>query len=114
MYCVKNKKRIINNLFEVINCTNCPKYKDDEIILIGLNAIKIYPIYKGCKSVKADIVSECFSERLTRMLIEVSSYLKNNDDYIFIWSSDGEKEFIYNLGLFESFINQGINFCIIY
>ncbi|MBO4668239.1 MAG: hypothetical protein J5666_08990 [Bacilli bacterium] len=114
MYCVKNKRRNLNSIFEIISCNNCPNFIDDEIILIGRNAIKIYPIFKGCKSVKYDIVSECFSERLSRMLLEVQSYLEVRDDYIFIWSNDGASEFIYNLGLFESFLKQGLNFCIIY
>lgn len=114
MYCVKNKKRNLNGIFDYINCESCAKYKDDEVILIGNNVIRIYPIFKGCISVKYDIISECFSERLVRMLDEVSNYLENNSDYVFIWSNDGESEFIYNLGLFDSFLNQGLNFCIIY
>ena len=114
MYCVKNRKRTINTLFEIIDCANCSKFRDDEIILIGFNIIRICPIFKGCKSVKYDIVSECFSERLSRMLQEVEKYLEYKDDYIFIWAKDGESDFIYNLGLFEAFIKQGLNFCVIY
>ena len=114
MYCVKNKSRNLNSIFEVISCNGCSKYKDDEVILIGKQVIKIYPIFKGCITIKYDIISECFSERLIRMLEEVSEYVNNYDDYIFIWSNDGESEFIYNLGLLDSFINQGLNFVIIY
>ncbi|MBO4623775.1 MAG: hypothetical protein J5691_07870 [Bacilli bacterium] len=114
MYCVKKKNRNINNLFEIITCDNCSWFRDDEIILIGLNIIRIYPIFKGCKSIKYDIVSECFSERLSRMLIEIEKYLDLNDDYIFIWSYDGQKEFIYDLRILEAFINQGLNICMIY
>lgn len=114
MYCNKKKKRTINNIFEVINCGKCEKYQDDEVILIGKNAISIYPIFKGCENIKHDFLSECFSERLIRMLNEISNYLNYKDDMIFLWANDKETDFIYNLGLFEAFINQGLNFCIIY
>ena len=48
MYCIKNKRRNLNDLLEIIDCKNCSKFIDDEIILIGLNIIRIYPIFKGC------------------------------------------------------------------
>lgn len=114
MYCHKKQKRNLNNIFEIITCVNCNKYKDDEIIKIGNNVIKIYPIFKGCINVKYDILSECFSERLIRMLIEIWLHQENNDDFVLLWSNDGESEFIYNLGLFEAFIDQGLDFLIIY
>ena len=110
---INNKKNTIYDLLGT-NCINCSKYKNDEIIFIGNKLIKIYPIFKGCKYTKHDIALECFNERLSKMLIEVSNYFNENDDYIFLWSSDGQNEFIYDLGLFDAFINQGLNFCIIY
>ena len=114
MYCINNKRRNLNDLLEIIDCKNCSKFIDDEIILIGLNIIRIYPIFKVCKSIKYDIVAECFSDRLARMLLEIEKYLEYHDDYIFLWRNNAESDFIYNLGLFEAFINQGMNFCIIY
>lgn len=114
MYCPKERKRTLYNIFDVVSCDRCKNYRDDEIILIGNNIIRVLPILKGCKRVKDDLISECFSERLVRMLKEVEAYLECNDDYVFLWSNDGESDFIYNLDLFESFLNQGLNICIIY
>lgn len=110
MRCIKEKQ---NDLYG-LNCNMCSKYKDDEVVLIGKQVIKIYPIFKGCIFKTYDIANECFSERLARMLKEIEDYFQNNEDYVFLWSSDGKSEFIYNLGLLEAFIDQGLNFCIIY
>ena len=114
MSCIKEEKRNVFNIFTVYTCNNCEYFIDDELIMIGKCAIRIYPIFQRCIFDSIDEFMHLESKRLAKMLKEVSRYLELFDDILFLWVDDASDVIRFNEGFFDAMFAQGISIVMIY
>lgn len=83
--CNKRRKRNIFNLIRDYNCEQCPKFKEDKVIRIGINTLYIYYIFTGCAEEKIKEWRFLVNMKLQRILYD---YLLSKGDELLIWLED--------------------------
>ena len=111
MYCVKRKRREIDDLLNLIDCGNCKYFLNDEEIKIGNKSIKIFYLINECIYNKKEIIYNKKS-RLIFKDIYIDQTIKGNDHNIFLWLDKNDKLNRY-YDIFNYFLNNNYNIFII-
>ena len=111
MYCVKRKRREIDDLLNLIDCGNCKYFLNDEEIKIGNKSIKIFYLINECIYNKKEIIYNKKS-RLIFKDIYIDQKINRNDNNIFLWL-DKRDTFNKYYDIFNCYLNEGYNIYII-
>ena len=105
-----NQTRTMFNLFQIYNCHNCDKFKEDEFIKIGNQIIAIYYIFNQCEflGINKDVL--VYNSKKVKILLKESII---NDKNIFLFFVDGFFEIDKYFNLFERIMDNDLDIQII-
>ncbi|HHZ18102.1 MAG TPA: hypothetical protein GX390_02320 [Acholeplasmataceae bacterium] len=99
-----NKKRTVFDLFNVYTCDDCPRRREDELIVIGRQAIAVYYLGDDCPHLDKDDYALSASAKLRLLLKDAVAY----DDQIMLFVFDRLEMRAY-YDLFESILDDGLS-----